>query len=765
MQGPVAQVRICVLGPIAATVGGEPVALGPLKRRTVLALLVSRAGADVPADTLVDALWGERPPPSAANNVRSHVHLLRQSLGRDVISGVSPSGYRLHPERVVIDVVEFDALCAAAREATGRGDLAGARDSLVRAIALRSDRAYADLGDLPALAEEIRSIEERVLLATQQLVDAELGLGSGADLVAELSTLTSRHPYRERFWEQLMLALYRAGRQSDALRAYHQARATLSDGLGVEPGPALQAIQRRILQADPALLPESRPNANVSPNSAVVPVQLPLDIRGFAGREEQLRALDAVLDTAEGQPAATAICAVSGPAGVGKSTLVVHWAHSVTDRFPDGQLYHNLRGFDADGLRVNPTEALRELLEALGVRRSAVPDALPARAAMYRSVLAGRRMLIVLDNARDDDQVRPLLPGSPGCVVLVTSRNRLAGLTATEGATPILLDLLDPAAARLLLAGRIGADRLRAELAAADEIADRCTRLPLALAVVAARAATNPGFRLTALAAELAEAQAPLDAFDGPDPATDVRTVFSWSYRALSPDAARLFRLLGLHPGPHATVAAAASVAGEPVAAVRLSLAQLTRAHLLIEPQPGRYAFHDLLRAYAAELVDALEPAPLRIEATCRMFDHYMGTAQLAATLLRPRDSAPPAIPGVILADLADRADAMAWFAAEHAVLIANMVLCFRPTEHDAAGGPHPFARHRQAVAAYLRASSDFRDFGDRYQVAITLQNLGDAYQAISDDESARRLWKEALVALEELGHEDAERVRAKLQS
>ncbi|HEV8561123.1 MAG TPA: tetratricopeptide repeat protein [Actinophytocola sp.] len=398
--------------------------------------------------------------------------------------------------------------------------------------------------------------------------------------------------------------------------------------------------------------------------------QLPADIAGFCGRAEHLAQLDVLLAEAP----AVAIAAVSGTAGVGKTALAVHWAHRVADRFPDGQLYVNLRGFDPTGSAVRTSDAIRRFLDGLDVPPQRIPLDPDAQAALYRSRLAGRRMLIVLDNARDVDQVRPLLPGDPGNAVVVTSRDQLSGLVAAEGAHPVVLAPLPAADARQLLAHRLGADRVTAEPEAVDEIISRCARLPVALAVAAARAAAHPGFPLAALAGELRDAGAILDVLSSGDPTTDIRAVFSCSYRTLGDPPARLFRLLAVHPGPHLDIAAAASLAGRRAAQVRPLLAGLARAHLIIEPVPGRFAFHDLLRAFATELTHATE----RHAATRRMLDHYLLTAHAADRLLAPhRDAIIPstAAPGVSPEPLATVAQAEDWFAREHPALLAALDL------------------------------------------------------------------------------------------
>ncbi|MFE2757969.1 ATP-binding protein, partial [Actinosynnema sp. NPDC059335] len=410
------------------------------------------------------------------------------------------------------------------------------------------------------------------------------------------------------------------------------------------------------------------------PDAWVVPRQLPPPIPHFAGRARPLSRLAELLatpSTPTPTPTPTMITAISGTAGVGKTTLAVHWANQVADRFPDGQLYVNLRGFDAAPSRLDPGVALRGFLEALGTPADRIPTDPAAQTGLYRSLLVGRRVLVLLDNARDADQVRPLLPGSPGCLVLITSRQRMTGLVAAEGAHPVVLDLLSDAESRDVLALRLGARRVAAEPDAVRRIVTASAGLPLALAVVAARAQTFPDFPLSRLADELDAAR--LDGFAGVEPALDIRFVFSWSCRKLDPPAARVFRLLGLHPGGGFGVDAAASLAGLPVAATRRLLAVLAHVNLLSEPSPGRYAMHDLLRAYAAEQAEAVEPAPDRHRALGRLLDHYVHTAHAADVLLYPhRDpiTVPPLPDGVALPTFTGREQAWAWLTAEHQALL-----------------------------------------------------------------------------------------------
>jgi tetratricopeptide (TPR) repeat protein len=419
--------------------------------------------------------------------------------------------------------------------------------------------------------------------------------------------------------------------------------------------------------------PDAEPQSQIPVHRSTL-AQLPLDAYGFIGRTPEIARLDAVLANGVNQPTAVLISAVSGTAGVGKTTLAVHWAHRVANRFPDGQLYVNLRGFEPSGTAMPVGEAIRGFLAALGVPAERLPAGLDAQAALYRSLLTGRRVLVVLDNARDAEQVRPLLPGAPGCLAVVTSRNRLTGLVAAEGAYPIGLDLLTEAESCELLARRLGIERVRAEPDAVGDIIAYCARLPLALSVVAARAATQDGLPLARLVEELSSARDGLDAFCGADLATDLRAVFSWSCQTLNGEAARMFRLLGLHPGPDFTAPAAASLAGVLPERARQSLTELVDAHLLTEHTPGRFGLHDLLRVYALEQARAIDSVPDRELAVARIFDHYVHTAYLADSLLDPnRVPIMPAAPrpGVTTEPLTGHEAALAWFDAEHAVLLA----------------------------------------------------------------------------------------------
>ncbi|MFF0151980.1 ATP-binding protein [Micromonospora sp. NPDC005203] len=498
-----------------------------------------------------------------------------------------------------------------------------------------------------------------------------------------------------------------------------------------------------------------------------VPRQLPPALPGFVGRAAQLAELDAACANPGGSGddglATATVMTLSGTAGVGKTTLAVHWAHRVADRFPDGQLYVDLRGFDASGAVVTAVEAVRGFLEALEVPPERIPTHLPAQVGLYRSLLAGRRMLVLLDNARDIDQVRHLLVGSPSCLVLVTSRNRLAGLIAADGARPIGVGLLSSAEAWQLLARRLGADRLAAEPRAVDEIIERCARLPLALAVLAARGAANPAFGLAALAHELREAPHPLDSFDGGDAGSDVQAVFSWSYRSLTPAAARLFRLFGCHPGPEIGVAAAASLAGLPRGQVPRLLAELAHAHLVTEQAPGRFGAHDLLRAYAAELAERLEPAQARRAAIRRGLDHYLHTAHAAALLLQPgRDpvALAAAPPGVLPEEITNHGQALTWFTIEYPVLLAAVAHArragFDGHAWQLAWTLVDFLQRRgrwtDLAVAQRAALAGARRAGDRLGQANAHRDLARVLSRLGRVDEAARNYRQALVIFEALG-------------
>jgi DNA-binding SARP family transcriptional activator/tetratricopeptide (TPR) repeat protein len=758
-----------LLGPVEIRAEGQVLDAGHGRQRAVLAVLLLELGHVVPAEVLIDRVWDHEPPTSARNVLSGHVTRLKAALAAD--PGVSLSrragGYLLAADPDQVDVSRFRALTARAAAADDEQAATLLRD----ALGLWHGPALAGLASrwLDGMRDALERERASAVLA---LTDVRLRLGDHHALVAELAGQAAAAPADERLAGQLMLALYRCGQQAEALRWFEKTREHLADELGAHPGPQLRTLHQQILRADPALaLPESGSGAQSSSRVArPVPRQLPADVAGFTGRAGQLSALDLLLlppasddvGPGPGQATAAVISAVSGTAGVGKTALAVHWAHQIAGRFPDGQLYVNLRGYDP-GQPVTAAEALAGFLRALGVPGPDIPASEDERAARYRSLLAGKRMLILLDNAVDERQVRPLLPASPASLVIVTSRSQLGGLAATDGARLLSLDVLTRTEAVQLLTARLGAGRAAAEPGAVARIASLCACLPLALAIAAARAAARPGFPLEALADELADAARRLDALEAGDPATSVRAVFSWSTRQLSDEAARMFRLLGLHPGPDISVPAAASLAGCPEPQGRRLLRGLARAHLIAEHVPGRYAFHDLLRAYAAEQARGTDRQDDRDAAISRVLDYYLHTAARGALLLTPaRD---PVVPAPAGADVgagqpADYPQALAWFEAEHQVLLAAIALA-AGTGSDNYAWQLPWAMtnflhirgywqdwaavQRMALAAATR-------MGDTAGQALSHRLLADACAYLGDHDQTREHYDSSLTLYQRLG-------------
>ncbi|MDW6064706.1 BTAD domain-containing putative transcriptional regulator [Streptomyces sp. FXJ1.4098] len=635
-------VRFAVLGPVRAWRAGAELDLGRPQQRVLLGLLLARAGRPVGLSEIVDALWGEDPPGSAVNVVRRHIGILRRTLepglplrapGHWLLR--EAAGYRIAVDADSLDLLGFRRLREQADEAADRSP-GRAVTLLTEALALWKGPAGADVSVEIRARALLDVLDRERLAAVKELADAALRAGMTAPVLDELRKAALANPLDEPLLARLVRALAATGQRAEALETQRAAVARLADELGLAPGRELSDAHAAVLrESRPATRPAAGPAAgsgvalggesadggmvSASPLSAIPlpgvgyseprPAQLPQDLPAFSGRRAQLAKLSALLPEA-GRPLDTAVISViGGMAGVGKTTLAVHWAHQVADRFPDGQFYVDLRGFDPTGTALDPGEAVRDFLCALGVPRHRVPHGLDAQTALYRSLLAGRRFLVLLDNALDTEQVRPLLPGAPGCLVIVTSRDTLTGLVADHGAHPLSLCWLDAEEGRELLAARLGAVRVAAEPQAAAEIVELCAGLPLALSCVAARLAAHPGFRLSALAAELRDAHDRLDAIARGS--AEVSTVFSWSYRALSAGAARLFRLLAGHPGPDLSASAVAELAAldgldgldglDAQESARL-LAELTRAHLVAELSPGRYSVHDLLRSYAAGL-------------------------------------------------------------------------------------------------------------------------------------------------------------------
>ncbi|MEV0459234.1 AfsR/SARP family transcriptional regulator [Catellatospora methionotrophica] len=711
-----------VLGPVEVVASGGQVRFARRQQLDLVAFLMLRADRVVATGEIVEAMWGGAAPRTAGIQVQNMVSALRAALhdthGPLATVDRQAAGYALRITAGRLDLAVFERLVGRARAAaTPAAAAAMLREALglwrgtvplagVRATFATAARAY---------------LGEQRDTALEQLFDAELGCGNHAGIVPALTDAVAANPVRQRFVAQLMIALHRGGRVTDALGAFRHARRVLSVEYGLDAGRELRELERRILLGDQTLDPPPARQRVVSPASdhdtggaaVPVPAQLPLDVRGFAGRRAELARLDEL--AAGAKAGATTVAVVVGTAGVGKTALAVHWAQRTAAAFPGGQLYVNLRGFHPGARPMDPGEALRGFLDALGAAPERVPAGLDAQAALYRSMVAGRRMLILLDNALDAEHVRPLLPGGRGGTVLVTSRDQLIDLVAREGAVPVTLDVLPAAEARQLLSARLGAHRVDADRRAADEIAAHCARLPLALAMVAARAAVNPAFPLGSLSAELSAARA---ASDADYFSTDVQAAFSWSYRRLTSPAARLFRLLGLHPGQEVGTDAAASVAGEPAPEIRPLLAELVRAHLVTEHLPGRFSLHDLLRAYAAQLAHDTDSGPDLLAARRRLLAHYLHSAYAAAMLIYPhrmRLELTPADPGTAVTAFADAEQASAWFTVEHPVLLAAL-----NTAADERLSTHAW-QLASAMSTFLDRSGHWHDWVATQRTALTV--------------------------------------------
>jgi DNA-binding SARP family transcriptional activator/tetratricopeptide (TPR) repeat protein len=682
---PMAVLELRLLGPVEARVDGRPVPLGARKQRLVLAILALEANRQVPVDRLVDLLWPEGPPRTATHAVRVCVSGLRAALttaGKAADIVTRGDGYLLAIEPSHVDVHRFRALVGSAREAHGDAERVALLDQALR---LWSGPALA--GTAPAATQErlCAGLEEARLCAVEDRVDAVLRLGRHRELVDGLADLTAAHPLRERLAEQQMVALYRSGRPGDALAAYRRVRHDLAEQLGLDPEAGLRALHAAILRGeDPAVPAPGSPAPATAGAAATAPAQLPAGADGFTGRTAELAALDA-LATRAGDSGAVAV--ISGTAGVGKTALAVHWARQRRDRYPDGQLYVNLRS--RGGVApVRPEQALGGFLRALGVPAEQIPLDVDEAAARYRTLLADRRVLVLLDDAVGVDQVRPLLPAGTGCLALVTSRDRLAGLAVRDGARALRLDTLDPDESARLLAGLLGREGLSTQADAVADLARLCGYLPLALRIAAAQLVRHPARPVADLVARLRDSDrlAVLE-IEG-DEQSAVRSAFDLSYVALKPEARRLFRLAGLVPGADLTAPAAAALAGSTPARAERGLERLADANLLNEPVPGRYLMHDLLRLYAQTLTEAEDGPGERAAAIGRLYDFYLRTADTAARLLYPqmqRLPLPPATRPSPDGLVADPVAALAWLEAERGNLVAAV-------ERAAAEGPRPLA-------------------------------------------------------------------------
>ncbi|MGY0389361.1 AfsR/SARP family transcriptional regulator [Nocardioides sp. WG-D5] len=744
-------VTICLLGPLIVTRAGEPVEVPGRRPRTLLALLALEAGTPVSADLLADRIWGEDLPDNPRGSLHTYIGRLRRVLGKEVVRRAA-GGYILDLPRSSVDVLAFIDLLDAAEGPQ-------AYERLEEAIALwRADPFDDAAGE--SLAERTRPwLVDRYLAALERRAELDVAAGRATKAVADVRRVIGDHPLRESLWVVLLDALEAAGRTAEALEAYEEVRGRLADELGADPGAELRSTFTRLLAGSSPVAPEVEapagratvPAQRVSEED-LVPRQLPADISSFSGRTAELRLLDAVsISHDAGWPS---VVAVHGIGAVGKTALAVHWARTRAEHFPDGQLFIDLRGF-GPGEPLSHAQALTTLLIGLGVDVASVPGEVDAASALLRTTLAQRRMLLVLDNARDSAQVRPLLPGGDS-LVLVTSRSQLRGLATREGARRLALDTLAPEESAAFLKQRL-ADRA-ADEADVRALADRCGHLPLALAVAAERCSRYPDLSLTDLLAELDGETSRLAALEAPlDPISDLRAVFSWSYDSLDEESRRSFRLLGLRPGHEIGMPAMAALFGVDIAAARRLVDKLVDANLVREQRPGRFVLHDLIRDYALEMGSEEESG----EALLRLvswYTHSLVAASEAGGRSFRLMSLDPVVAGVTPLSFATTQQARAWGDREWLTMGSAVRLAVR------AGllGPayqlvnkmftlsmrHPPAEtlplQELGLDAALRAGEHVDAAYIRNQAGISRARAGDLTRAISEFRAAAAVFREA---------------------
>ncbi|MGW1280263.1 AfsR/SARP family transcriptional regulator [Streptomyces tsukubensis] len=653
--------RFSVLGPVRAWRAGQPLPPGSPQQRALLAALLLRDGRTATSHELIDAIWGEEPPSQALAAIRTYAHRLRKVLSASTLVSES-GGYALRIERDALDLSVAQELAAAAEKVRAAGDPGQARMMINKSLGLWDGEPLANVPGPYAENQRTRLDEWRLQLMETRL-DLDLEVGAHAEAVSELTALTAAHPLRERMRELLMLALYRSGRQAEALAVYADTRRLLLEELGVDPNPELSQLQERILRADAALAApvEHHP----APTPLAQPAQLPATVPDFTGRVAFVRELSEQLATAEGS--VMAVSALAGIGGVGKTTLAVHVAHEARPRFPDGQLYVDLQGTSTRA--AEPEAVLGAFLRALGLPEAAVPDTLDERSALYRSTLAGRRVLVLLDNARDAAQIRPLLPGTAGCAALVTSRVRMVDLA---GAHLVDLDVMSPEEALQLFSRIVGFERVSAERQSSLDVVAACGFLPLAIRIAASRLAARRTWTVSVLAEKLADERRRLDELQAGDLA--VKATFELGYGQLEPGQAHAFRMLGLADGPDMSLAAAAAVLGLPVQETEDLLEALVDTSLLESAAPGRYRYHDLVRLYARSCAERDDTSEEGEAALARLLDFYLATAARVYGIERPGDRlvdhvGPVNLEGVVFAD---RRRAQDWLYAEANCLLAS---------------------------------------------------------------------------------------------
>ncbi|HEY4019681.1 MAG TPA: BTAD domain-containing putative transcriptional regulator [Pseudonocardiaceae bacterium] len=754
-----------ILGPIAVLGRTARARLGGAKQTALLATLIVRANHLTSVEQLIDSVWAESPPAGAITTVHTYVFRLRRAFDEVAEDGGSrivtrPAGYLLRVEPEELDLDVFRKHVQYGRRAADAGEFEAAASELRAGLALWRGPALADVPSELLQRNEVLKLTEERLGALERRIGIDLELGRHTDLVGELRGLTAEYPLREQFWGQLMLALYRSGRQAESLNVYQEVRKLHAEEIGIDPGPELQSLHNAILSNEPSL---DRPAPVVTVHTAPKmpqPVQLPTDIVGLVGRATVANHVSELL-TAGAQRNATPIVVLSGLPGIGKTALATHIAHRLRPRFPDGQLYVNLRGY-AQAQPVTPADVLARFLRALGLAPDLVPLDVDEQSVLYRSMLADKKVLVVLDDANAAEQVRPLLPAEPGCAVLVTSRDSLSGLTAIEGATRFTLDALSTTDSISLLGSVIGDIRVVAEPAAADELARLCGHLPLALRIAAANLSTRNEVSLSEYVAELQQGNRLAALAVEGDDQTAVRAAFDLSYSQLPQEAAFLFRQLGLVPGPDFNAYSAAALVDTGLANADQLLGQLLAASLVQDIGPERYQLHDLMRYYAVQRGAAEDSPAVRDSALERLRSLYFQATSAASNIIEPvRDppAGPARLPEVVLPEFADRAAASAWVELEDRNLHALV-------NHAAENGPNPYAWHiADAMTSPLALAPRFGEWvtvsqtglraaeqaGDREGEGIMLISLGHAYNTTGRVDLAIEILSRALTLYQEL--------------
>jgi DNA-binding SARP family transcriptional activator len=784
--------RFRLLGPLEVRAGEDWQGIGAPKWRSVLAVLLIRAGQIVPVDVLINEVWGDAPPAKAANLISIYVLRLRRLLGDadSTLLVTRAPGYQLRTGPADSDAQVFEAAVRDGRRALAAGDAEAAATQLAEALALWHGSPLADVPPTPLVEAEAERLAELRLDAAELRIRAELACGGHAQVIPELRRLLASHPLREGLWLALMQALDGAGRHAEALDAYSQARTAISDELGVDPGAELRQFYAGLLARDDVLARDggeapgdilagavtagsapagSAPAASAGPRWVPVPAQLPMDVADFTGRDDQIRHLVGLLSSTggDGDSGAVRIALVAGSGGLGKTSLAVHAAHRVRASFPDGQLFVDLLGATAHPLAA--ADVLARFLRDLGVDGRQIPLDEDERAARYRTSLAGRRVLVVLDNARDAAQVRPLLPGTASCAVLVTTRGRMPDLASTR---LVDLDVLDDDDALTLFTRIVGDERAAAEPEATAELLLACAGLPLAIRICAARLASRSGWTIRDLASRLRDTRRRLDEMRVGD--LEVRASFQVSFASLPASAhpdgitpADAFRMLGLWPGPSISSAAAAALFGTPENQAVDALETLVDAHLLESTAPDRYKFHDLLRVYSSERAMADLPGQVRDAAIGGLLRWYMRTADAAAQVVSPHryniplDAGEADSPPLSFADIDD---ALAWYDSERVNVVAATRWASASGLHDIAWRlPAPlfsvFNRRgnwADLLTTHRIALESARQVGNRQGEAWILNNLGDALGRIGDSEGIGHL-EQALAIRHEIGDRKGE--------